>query len=85
MGELDREIIISAQQLCQYLTGAETFVHQQQIASRVECSIPPGVEMQITPESSPEQIDSDDETRYIDQERTAARRMEKDDLDYVDT
>jgi hypothetical protein len=85
MGELDREIIISAQQLCQYLTRAETWVHRQQIGSLSESSIPPGVKKQKTPESSPEQINSDDETRYIDQERTAARRMEKDDLDYVDT
>ena len=76
-------MVVSAQQLCQYLTTAETKV--QQAGSLGMHSIAPGVKKRKRSETPAEEIASSDEARYIEQENRAAKRMADDDSDYEDT
>jgi len=50
-----------------------------------ERSIGPGVKKRKRSETAPEEITSGDESRYIEQEERAAKRMADGDPDYEDT
>ncbi|KAK2765091.1 hypothetical protein FQN54_008790 [Arachnomyces sp. PD_36] len=83
IGEEKRELVVSTQELCQYLAAAETKV--QQLSSLGKHSIAPGVKKRKRSETPPDQITSGDEARYIEQEERTAKRVEGDDSDYEDT
>jgi hypothetical protein len=83
IGGGDREILLSTQQLCQYLAAAEDKIRGQR--ALVKHSILPGVKKRKRSETPPERLASDDEAEYAEQELRAAKRMEKDDQDYEHT
>ena len=83
IGGGDREILLSTQQLCQYLAAAEDKIRGQR--ALVKHSILPGVKKRKRSETPPERLASDDEAKYAEQELRAAKRMEKDDQDYEHT
>ncbi|KAH8722734.1 hypothetical protein GQ44DRAFT_729367 [Phaeosphaeriaceae sp. PMI808] len=74
LGDQTREIHISGQQLCQFLTAAESMV--QRAGTLHKSSLPPGVKKRRRSETPPEEIASDDEARFIEQERKVVKRME---------
>jgi hypothetical protein len=76
----DQEILLSTQQLCQYLAAAEDMIRGQRVL--VRHSILPGVKKRKRSETPPERMASDDEAKYVKQEQRAAKRMEDDDPDY---
>ncbi|KAH0565679.1 hypothetical protein GP486_000919 [Trichoglossum hirsutum] len=76
----DREILLSTQQLCQYLTDGEDQVRRWEMLSKNP--IPPGVKKRKRSRTPPERITSDDKAKYVEQEQKAAKRMEDDDSDY---
>ena len=78
--EGDREIHVSTQQLCQYLTDAEDRVRRRE--PLVKTSIPYGVKKRKRSRTPPEEMASDDEAKYVEQERKVAKRMSDDDPDY---
>jgi hypothetical protein len=81
-------LVVSAEQLCQYLTAAETKVRKvQQLRSRSlgKHSIVPGLKKRKRSKTPPEQIASVDEARYVEQEQRAAKRIKDDDSDYENT
>ncbi|KAF2180844.1 hypothetical protein K469DRAFT_753181 [Zopfia rhizophila CBS 207.26] len=79
IGDHGRELVASAQQLCQYLTAAETKV--QQVGSLGKHSMALRVKKRRRSETPPEQIISGDEARYVEQEKRAAKRIADDDRD----
>jgi len=83
IGGGDREILLSTQQLCQYLAAAEDKIRGQR--ALVKHSILRGVKKRKRSETPPERLASDDEAKYAEQELRAAKRMEKDDQDYEHT
>jgi hypothetical protein len=83
IGGGDREILLSTQQLCQYLAAAEDKIRGQR--ALVKHSILPGVKKRKRSETPPERLAFDDEAKYAKQELRAAKRMEKDDQDYENT
>jgi hypothetical protein len=80
MGNLDRELDISAQQLCEFLNAAEVKVRQKGSLSRD--LLPVGVKKRKRSETPPEEIASADEARYVEQEERAAKRIAEGDSDY---
>ncbi|KAF2787667.1 hypothetical protein K505DRAFT_316306 [Melanomma pulvis-pyrius CBS 109.77] len=80
IGTQDQELVIPAQQLCQFLTAAEVKVRQR--GSLSKDPIPPGVKKRKRSETPPEEIASGDEARYVEEEKRAAKRIADDDLDY---
>ncbi|KAF2176017.1 hypothetical protein K469DRAFT_743120 [Zopfia rhizophila CBS 207.26] len=80
IGDQDRELVVSAQQLCQCLTAVETKV--QQAGSLGKHSIASGVKKRKRSVSPPEEINSGDEAVYVKQEERAVKRMADDDPDY---
>jgi len=83
LGDQNREIRISGQQLCQFLAAAECKV--QQAGSLGKHSVAPGIKKRKRPETPPEEIASGDEARFMEQERKVAKRMEAQDFSYDDT
>ena len=83
IGDQDRELVVSAEQLCQYLTAAETKVRQ--LGSLGKHSIAPELKKRKRSETPPEEIASGDERRYVEQEERAAKRVADHDPDYEDT
>ena len=83
IGGGDREILLSTQQLCQYLAAAEDKIRGQR--ALVKHSILPGVKKRKRSETPPERLASDDEAKYAEQELKAIKRIEKDDQDYMHT
>lgn len=79
LGREDRELVVSAQQLCQYLAAAEGKVRLRSLGKH---SIAPGIKKRKRPETPPDQITSDDEARYVEQEERVAKRIAGDDPDY---
>ncbi|KAF2804425.1 uncharacterized protein BDZ99DRAFT_525633 [Mytilinidion resinicola] len=77
-----REIIISTQELCQYLAAAEDKVQGQRVL--VRHSILPGMKKRKRSETPPEKLASDDEAKYAEREERAAKRTADDDPDYED-
>ncbi|KAH8714047.1 hypothetical protein GQ44DRAFT_752139 [Phaeosphaeriaceae sp. PMI808] len=75
----DREIVITTQQLCEYLDAAETKVAR--LKSLSEDSIAPGLKKRKRAETPPDQITSGDEAKYVGQEERAAKRMAEDETD----
>ena len=75
--------MVSAQQLCQYLTAAETKVRQ--LGSLGKHSMAPGLKKRKRSETPPDHIASGDEARYADQEERALKRMADDDPEYENT
>lgn len=78
----DQELVVSSQQLCEYLNAAETMVGGME--SLGEHSIPSRLKKRKRSETPPDQITSGDEARYVEQEERAAKRMADDDSDYKD-
>lgn len=70
----DQELSISTQQLCEYLTAAETKVQQRESLSK-----------QYRSQTPPEIIASVDEAKYTEREQRAVNRSSDDDSDYQDT
>jgi hypothetical protein len=83
IGGGDREILLSTQQLCQYLAAAEDKIRGQR--ALVKHSILPGVKKRKRSETPPERLASDNEAKHAEQELRAAKRMEKVDQDYEHT
>ncbi|KAI9764422.1 MAG: hypothetical protein M1840_008445 [Geoglossum simile] len=79
VGSGDREIFVSAQQLCQYLTSAENWIRRR--GTLAEESIPPGVKKRKRSRTPPEEMASDDEAKYVEQEQKVAKCMSDDDLE----
>jgi hypothetical protein len=75
-----QEILLSTQQLCQYLTTAEDRVRGYRVG--IKSSILPGVQKRKRSETPPERMASGDEAKYIEQEERAAKRMEDNDPNY---
>ena len=73
-------MVVSAEQLCQYLAIAEAKVPR--LGSLSRHSIAPGLRKRKRSETPPEEIAPRDEARYAKQEERAARRMDDDDPDY---
>ena len=82
MENLDRELIIPAQQLCEFLDAAEVKVRQK--GSLSKDLLPLGLKKRKRSETPPEEIASGDEARYVEQEERAAKRIAEGDLDYED-
>jgi hypothetical protein len=76
-------LIVSTQQLCEYLSAAET--KELQLGSLSKHSIASGLKKRKRSETPPEQIASGDEARYVEQEQKADKRVEDDDPDYKNT
>ncbi|KAK4996010.1 hypothetical protein LTR66_004285 [Elasticomyces elasticus] len=76
----DRDITVSAQQLCQYLAQAESRARGREL--RVKHTIPSGVRKRKRSETPEEAIAPGDETRFLEQERKAAKRAALNDSDY---
>ncbi len=79
----DQELVISAKQLCEYLSAAETKV--EKLGSLGKHSIRPGLKKRKRSETPPDKIILVDEARYVKQEERAAKRLADDDPDYEDT
>jgi hypothetical protein len=75
-------LVVSAELLCQYLTAAETRVRQLRFGLLGKHPVAPGLKKRKRLETPPEQITSGDETRFLEHEQRAAKRMEDDDPDY---
>jgi hypothetical protein len=80
IGDDDRELIVSAQQLCDCLDAAEAMEGQSESLS--EHFIPPGLKKRKRSETPPDQITSGDEAKYVEQEGRAAKRTAESDSDY---
>jgi hypothetical protein len=83
MGDEDTEICISGIQLCQYLAAAESKVRRAQ--SLGKHTVAHEVKKRKRSETPPEEIRSGDEARYIEQEKSTAKRTADHDNDYKDT
>jgi hypothetical protein len=83
IGNQDHELVISAQQLCQFLNAAE--VKMRQKGSLSKDPIPLGVKKRKRLETPPEEIASGDEARYVKEEERAAKRIADDDPNYKNT
>jgi hypothetical protein len=70
----DRELVISAQQLREFLSAAEVKVHQR--GSLSKDALAPGVKKRKRSITPPEEITSEDEAKYIEQEERMAKRTE---------
>lgn len=81
----DREITLSTQELCQYLTDAEDRLQvvqkQKALSDHSDLS---DITDDYGPQIPAEEIAADDEAKYIEQEERAAERMRMDDPDYND-
>lgn len=82
IGDQAQELVVSTEQLCQYLTAAETKVHQAGLLSKH--SISSEVKKRRRSETPPEEITSGDEARYTKQKERAAKQIAEDDPDYED-
>jgi hypothetical protein len=80
LGDEGRELVISTRQLCEYLDAAETMVGGVELLG--EHSLHPGIKKRKRSETPPEEINSGDEARYVEQEERAAKRIAEGDSDY---
>jgi hypothetical protein len=78
LGDEDVDICISGEQLCDYVTEAEEV--QQ---AMFEVPLPDGINKRKRSETPAEEIRSEDEAKYVEQERRAAKRADHD-ADYED-
>jgi len=78
----NRELIVTTQQLCKYLHAAETKVAR--LESLSEDSIAPELKKRKRLKTTPDQITSGDDAKYVGLEERAAKRVAKDDSDYED-
>jgi hypothetical protein len=76
----DRDLVVTAQELCQFLAAAEAKAQQRGSLSRD--SIAPGVKKRKRSETPPEEIASGDERAYAQQEQRTAKRLANDDPDF---
>lgn len=79
IGNQDKELIVSSQQLCQYLIAAETKIRLESLGKH---SIAPGLKKRKRSETPPERMTSDDEGRFIEHEERVAKRLADDDPEY---
>jgi hypothetical protein len=79
-GTGDKEIMLSSQELCHSLAAAE-----ERGQGQIVHAILPGVKKRKRSETPPEEIASEDERMFVEQEQRAAKRMAEDDGDYEDT
>lgn len=82
LGKDNRDVVVSAHQLCEYLDAAETMAGRQDLLG--EHAIAPGLKKRKRSETPPDQITSSDEASYVEQEERATKRVEEDDSDYTD-
>ena len=82
IGDQKPDIIISSQQLCQYLAAAESKV--QQAGSLGKHCVAPGVKKRKRSETPPEELVSGDEAKYFEREQRAVKRIADEDTDYED-
>lgn len=75
-----REIIVSTQELCNYLSAAEGKMRRE--TSLVRHSIPAGVKKRKRSETPTDVMVPRDEARYIKEEEREAKRAAVNDLDY---
>ncbi|CAI6226660.1 unnamed protein product [Periconia digitata] len=80
LGDEGRELVISTRQLCEYLDAAETMVRGVELLG--EHALPPEIKKRKRSETPPEEINSSDEARYVEQEERAAKRIAESDSDY---
>ena len=73
-------MIISAEQLCQFLATSEATM--EQLRSLSKYSIAPGIKKRKRSETPPEQIASEDEAIYVEQEQRTVKRLAANDPDY---
>lgn len=83
MGNEDSEISISGAQLFEYLSEAEK--RTQQYRPQGTKPLPPGVKKRQRSETPPEELASEDEAKFAEQEERAAKRAARDDNNYVDS
>ncbi|KAH8724694.1 hypothetical protein GQ44DRAFT_727483 [Phaeosphaeriaceae sp. PMI808] len=83
LGSEDLEICISGIQLCEYLAAAEGKTRQSQSLRKQSFSREARKRKRL--ETPPEEIRSDDEARYVEQEERAAKRAADHDNDYTAT
>lgn len=80
IGDQDEDLVVSAQQLCQFLSAAEIKSHQKGFLGKDP--IAPGVKKRKRSESPIEEVASGDERRYVNQVERVAKRMAEVDPDY---
>ncbi|ORY01189.1 hypothetical protein BCR34DRAFT_575120 [Clohesyomyces aquaticus] len=80
LGDTDLELVISTQQLCEYLHTSETRVARLESLGRP--LIAPGLKKRKRSETPPDQITSGDEAQFAEQEQRAAKRVAQEDSDY---
>lgn len=80
IGDQDEDLVVSAQQLCQFLSAAEIKSHQKGFLGKDP--IAPGVKKRKRSESPIEEVTSGDERIYINQVERVAKRMAEADPDY---
>ncbi|KAK4981952.1 hypothetical protein LTR66_009577 [Elasticomyces elasticus] len=82
VGDQDREIIISSQQLCVYLADAERSLEGWRRSHSSRHTVRPGAVKRPRSETPPARITSDDEARYIEGEERTAKRTALGDRDH---
>jgi hypothetical protein len=80
IGDLDQELAVSTQQLCDILRAAEVNIRRTESLS--QDPVPSGVKKRKRSETPPEDLASGDEARFIHLEERAAKRMAENDPDY---
>jgi hypothetical protein len=83
LGDQNRQIHISGQQLCQFLAAAEEIVQKAKIVKgRL---LPPGIRKRRRSDTPPDKVTLSDQAKEEEHERKVARRIEAQDPDYKDS
>ncbi|KAL5401099.1 hypothetical protein PMIN03_011821 [Paraphaeosphaeria minitans] len=83
IGDSERHISISAQELCQHLAMAEDKTRREN--SLVQHSLPSGIRKRKRSETPSDRMASDDEAKYATDEQRVEKRLAIEDSDYHDT
>lgn len=81
MGEYDVPITIPAAQLCQYLETAERESKKEQ--PKCKASLPVDTKKRCRSATPPEQIATDDEAEYVEEEERAEEQAARGDFEFV--
>lgn len=79
------EILVSTQQLCEYLDAAEDMIRRLRAGLLVHNSLPPTVKICKRPATPPKTIAAVDEAKIVEQEERVEKRMADVDADYENT
>lgn len=82
IGNQDKDLTVSAQQLCLFLSAAEARVDPRGLLSKDP--IAPGIKKRKRSETPEDRIASGDEAWYAEQEERTTKRIAGDDPDYED-